>query len=74
MEPEEKQRRIRNSFLKVFTSDDGEEVLRRLAEFSHADDAEFCNDPRKDAYLQGRRSVVLEIRKILKGKEMDDEL
>lgn len=74
MNPEEKQRRIRNSFLKVFTSDDGAEVLRHLAGFSHADDAEFCSDPRKDAYLQGRRSVVLEIRKILKGKEMEDEV
>lgn len=63
----EKRRRIRNSFLKVFENDDGQIVLSDLADFAHADDADFCGDPRKDAYMQGRRSVVLEIRKILKG-------
>ena len=51
--------------LKVFSSDDGVVVMRYLARFAHADDADFCNDPRKDAYLQGRRSVVLEIRNIM---------
>lgn len=54
--------------LKVFSSDDGVVVLRYLAKFARADDADFCNDPRKDAYLQGRRSVVLEIRNIMKEK------
>ena len=63
----EKRRRIRDSFLKVFENDDGKIVLDDLADFAHADDADFCSDPRKDAYMQGRRSVVLEIRKILKG-------
>lgn len=51
--------------LKVFSSDDGVVVMRYLARFARADDADFCNDPRKDAYLQGRRSVVLEIRNIM---------
>lgn len=73
MNPEEKRRRLRNFFLNVFSSDDGSIVLRYLSAFSHADDAEFCNDPRKDAYLQGRRSVVLEIRNILQER-VDDEL
>lgn len=66
---DDKQRQsVRESVLKVFSSDDGVIVMRYLAEFSRADEAEFCNDPRKDAYLQGRRSVVLEIRNIMKGK------
>ena len=65
---DDKQRRsVRESVLKVFSSDDGVIVLRYLAAFARADEAEFCNDPRKDAYLQGRRSVVLEIRNIMKG-------
>ena len=63
---EKEERSIRESMLKVFSSDDGVVVLRYLASFAHADDADFCLDPRKDAYLQGRRSVVLEIRRIIK--------
>ena len=61
--------KIRESMLKVFSSDDGVIVLRHLASFAHADDADYCQDPRKDAYLQGRRSVVLEIRNIMKEKK-----
>ena len=53
----------------VFASDNGRIVLEYLAEFAHADDADFCNDPRKSEYIQGRRSVVLEIRKIIKEKK-----
>lgn len=63
------QQKIRGVFLKVFSSGDGVIALRHLAEFARADSAEFCNDPRKDAYLQGRRSVVLEIRNIMKEKK-----
>lgn len=70
---EERQRRIRNSFLKVFcSSDDGIIVLRELSRFAGADSAEFCNDPRKSDYLLGRRSVVLQIRNIINDKENDD--
>lgn len=66
---DDKQRRsVRESVLKVFSSDDGVIVLRYLAEFARADEAEYCLDPRKDAYLQGRRSVVLEIRNMMKEK------
>lgn len=64
-----RQQKIRGAYLKVFSSDDGATVLQHLAEFARADSAEFCNDPRKDAYLQGRRSVVLEIRNIMKEKK-----
>ena len=69
MTEEERKRRIRDSFLRVFTSDDGVIVLRELAEFALADRADFCADQRKADYLQGRRSVVMEIRNQLKEKE-----
>ena len=59
-------------FQKVFLSGEGKKVLEELAEFAHADDAEFCNDPRKDAYMQGRRSVIMEIRKVLKEEINED--
>lgn len=57
--------KTRWAFKRLFATGDGAVVLRVLAEYARADEAEFCSDPRKDAYLQGRRSVVLEIRKIL---------
>lgn len=65
--------KTRYSFRKVFNTADGRIVLDALAEFARADEAEFCQDPRKDAYLQGRRSVVLEIRKNINIKEKMDE-
>ena len=68
MKREEEIRKVRESFLKVFHGDDGAVVLRHLAEFAHADDADFRADPRLDAYMQGRRSVVLEIRKFIAGE------
>ena len=60
--------KIRNCVKRIFSTDEGAVVLTHLAEFAHADEASYCNDPRKDAYLQGRRSVVLEIRNIMKEK------
>ena len=59
-------------FQKVFLTGEGKKVLEELAEFAHADDAEFCNDPRKDAYMQGRRSVIMEIRKSCKEEENNE--
>lgn len=56
-------------FQKVFCSDEGQKVLELLAEFARADEAEYCQDPRKDAYLQGRRSVIMEIRNTIKEKQ-----
>lgn len=61
--------KTRWAFKRLFATDDGAVVLRALAEYARADEAEFCSDPRKDAYLQGRRSVVLQIRKILEEKD-----
>ncbi len=57
---------IKTSFGLVFATEHGKKVLEHLAEFAHADDAEFCNDQRKSDYLQGQRSVVLHIRKLIK--------
>lgn len=56
-------------FQRCFVSDAGRMVLEELSSFAHADEAEFCLDPRKDAYMQGRRSVILEIRKWIKEKK-----
>lgn len=61
--------KTRWAFKRLFATDDGAVVLRALTEYARADEAEFCSDPRKDAYLQGRRSVVLQIRKILEEKD-----
>jgi len=63
---ETKHNRLRLDFHLTFDSDNGRAVLDELTEFSHADDAEYCADARKDAYMQGRRSVLLHIRKLLK--------
>jgi hypothetical protein len=59
-------------FQNVFCTGDGQIVLECLAEFARADEAEFCNDPRMEAYLQGRRSVICEIRNTLKPKKEED--
>ena len=64
MDPDKK----RHCFQKVFGSDEGILVLQSLVEFARADEAEYCQDPRKDAYMQGRRSVVLEIKNTIKEK------
>lgn len=64
---------IRMAVLRTFHSDDGRITLQYLAEFAKADDADFCLDARKSEYLQGRRSVVLEIRKIINGEKFNGE-
>ena len=63
-----KERKVRNCVKRIFSTDEGAVALDYLAAFAYADSADYCGDPRKDAYLQGRRSVVLEIRKIMKEK------
>lgn len=63
---ETKHNRLRLDFHLVFDNDHGRAVLDELAEFTHANDAEYCSDPRKDAYLQGRRSVMIHIQNLLK--------
>ena len=41
--------KTRWAFKRLFATDEGAVVLRVLAEFARADEAEFCSDPRKDA-------------------------
>ena len=60
---------INLEFVKVFDNDAGRKVLKYLAAFAEADNADFIADQRKSDYIQGRRSVVMEIRKILKEGE-----
>ena len=57
--------KLRNACLKIFSSDDGKILMNFLIHFTRADEAEYCVDPRKDAYLQGRKSVVCELKKIM---------
>ena len=61
-------KRTVNSIKRAFSTDEGIVALEYLAAWARADEADFCEDPRKEAYLCGRRSVVMEIRKILKEK------
>ena len=60
--------RIRNSIKRAFSTDEGIVALEYLASFARADEADYCEDPRKEAYWQGRRSVVMEIRRIIKER------
>ena len=62
---------VKASARRIFSTDDGMKVLKYLTWYTHADKAEFCNDPRADAYWQGRRSAVLEIRRLMEEDEND---
>ena len=50
----------------AFATESGAVALEYLAEFARADEADFYGDPRMADYLQGRRSVICEIRRIMK--------
>ena len=63
---ETKHNKLRLAYHLTFDNDHGRDVLEELAEYTRADEAEFCADARKDAYMQGRRSALLHIRKLLK--------
>ena len=67
MNKEEHIQHLKFCAAKIFKCDEGVTFLRELEEFTRVDEAEFCSDPRKSEYLQGRRSVMLHIRKFLKG-------
>ena len=47
-------------------SENGKLVLEHLERFAGADNETFNPDPAVSAYNQGRRSVILEIRRLLK--------
>ena len=49
--------------------DEGKVTLQELEKFVGFDEAEFCSDPVKAAFLQGRRSVVCWIKQVIKGKD-----
>lgn len=56
----------RHSYVLTFSGVHGETVLEDLERFANYDRCDFCNDPRKETYMQGRRSVICEIKRILK--------
>jgi hypothetical protein len=65
----EKEVQLHDDVVRAFHGDSGERVLNYLAHFTHADEDNFVDDSeRRNAYYQGRRSVMLEIRKILNQK------
>lgn len=63
---EEEKNQLRLAFHLVFDNANGRAVLAELADFTRAEEAEYCADARKEAYMQGRRSVLLHIQKLLK--------
>lgn len=63
--PEELQAYFQRTFC---MSDEGKVALRELEKFVDFDRADFCSDPAKAAYFQGRRSVVCWIHNIIKGE------
>lgn len=54
----------------VFGSAEGKKVLEYLEEFARSEDFAFCPDERLEAYLNGQRSVVAEIKKMIE-KEVE---
>lgn len=67
-------KRKRNLFARLFTSGDGEAVLQELESFAKFSDGQFIADPRLETYMQGRRSVICEIRNTINMKvEEEDE-
>lgn len=57
-------------FKMVFGSAEGKKVLEYLEEFARSEDFAFCPDERLEAYLNGQRSVVAEIKKMIE-KEVE---
>jgi hypothetical protein len=69
----EKEEILRENFLKVFKTAEGEAVLKYLKEFSGMKDGRFVPDPRLETFFSGRRSVVCEIERILEKKEKKEK-
>ena len=68
---DEEEQRCIVAFRHTFDGVNGERVLEYLDRFCRTDEDLFTQDIRQNDYLQGRRSVMLEIRKQLK-KELEN--
>ena len=68
---DEEEQRCIVAFRHTFDGVNGERVLKYLDRFCRTDEDLFTQDIRQNDYLQGRRSVMLEIRKQLK-KELEN--
>lgn len=64
--------RLRNACMRIFHSEDGRLLMDYLVKYARADEADFCDDARKAAYLLGQKSVIFEIRNIMKEKKTDE--
>lgn len=63
-------KKINKAFYEIFASENGEIALKYLEELGKLNDDTFCRDSeRLNCYLQGRRSIVIEIKKLIeRGK------
>ena len=59
----------RRLFFKVFDSDEGRALLEELKEMCYYNDGILAADERLASYIQGRRSVVCDIVKLLEKEE-----
>ena len=58
----------RKLFCRIFQEGAGEIVLAELKKFARYDDGQFIPDPRLEAYINGRRSVISEIINTMEDK------
>lgn len=60
---------MRSLFRWVFDCEEGRKVLAELKVFAQYDTADFINDEKLQAYMQGRRSVICEILKAMEEEK-----
>ena len=65
---EQEQQIKREMFCRTFLTDTGAAVMEYLEQFAHFNDGAFYNDARLESYMQGRRSVICEIKQTLEKK------
>lgn len=63
---QEQQEKTRYAFQDAFSGEKGERVLRVISDFCAENEHGFIEDVQKSYYVQGRQSVIAEIRNILK--------
>lgn len=61
---------LKSLFSSVFESDQGQKVYKNLYDFAKCGTDMFfeCKDDREFAYISGRQSILLHIKKILEDK------
>lgn len=62
------QEKTERAFRRLFAGDDGRTVLEHLEKFARFYDSVHIHDPGLAAFVNGRRSVICEIRRLADGK------